>query len=430
MTVPEHDGVRDDRERIVVVSCDTHVGPTMEQLRPHCSSQHLEPFDGLARSIAAVMEETAGTLGTPWNGEFLEAMRDNNQRSREHDFDGRMDDLDADGIAGEVIFHGSQNIYPVPFSAPFADHGKIPQLEGPEVRLEGIRIYNRWLADFVSVQPERHAGLAHIPPWDPEACVEEVFWAKENGLRGINFPALRPYDPEVPLYNDPVWEPFWAACAETGLPLSSHATPDNVVLTRSNSIDTYSLLLMEAQPFSRRFVPWLIFSGVFERYPSLKLVLTELRHGPWIPVLLAEMDSAYYNESNRHIRTALPREPSDYWHENIYMGASFLADFEAHAAIADGSITRTMWGSDYPHIEGAWPNSKKSIQKTFQGIDPEVVKDVVGRTAMDVYGFDPAALQKVADRIGPSLAELTAPFEGRPADMEYSFAFRESGPWT
>ncbi|MBV9661676.1 MAG: amidohydrolase family protein, partial [Acidimicrobiales bacterium] len=396
-------GSRDPEERVVVISCDTHVGPDMSQLRPYCEARYIDDFDRLSKAIAGVATEQHDTVDRyrtragrgfgQWNSDFLRAMRANTESSGEHDFDRRMKDLDRDGISGEVIFHGSQNINPL----PFADHGQSSEASSLELKSAGIRIYNRWLADFVSVQPERHAGLAHLPVWDPEACVQEVEWARAAGLRGINLPGLRPYDRSIRLYNDPVWEPLWTASASLEMPLVNHSAPD-VVLTRTDTVEAYSLLLIESQVVSRRFVPWLIYSGVFERHPTLQVVLTEYRPGPWIRVLLDEMDSAYYNQSNRHIRTALPKEPSQYWKQNVYMGASFLAHFEAQQAVREGRADHLMWGSDYPHIEGSWPNSVASMRKTFEGVDPDVVKDILGATAAKVYGFDLIALQNVADR--------------------------------
>ena len=90
-----------------------------------------------------------------------------------------------------------------------------PDTEGDlELIRAGYRIYNRWLADFVSVQPERHIGLAYVPSWDIDLAVQEVEWAAEAGLRGVNLPAGRRGIRE---YDDPLWEPFWSACEDGGL---------------------------------------------------------------------------------------------------------------------------------------------------------------------------------------------------------------------
>ena len=118
------------------------------------------------------------------------------QRSYEHslapglqDHDARIADMDEQGVAADVIFHGGLNGQSIPFSTT----GLISWGDTAYDYLEqvGVRIYNRWLADFVSLAPERHAGIAHIPISDLSACAKEVEWAAEAGLRGINLPAPR-----------------------------------------------------------------------------------------------------------------------------------------------------------------------------------------------------------------------------------------------
>ena len=128
----------------------------------------------------------------------------------------RVADMDRAGVSACVIFHGGLNGQSIPFSTTGLiswGHTRYNDLEPV-----GVRIYNRWLADFVAEAPERHIGIAHIPISDPEACVREVEWAAANGLKGVNLPARG----DFPMLNDPLWEPLWRACEETGLSLNTH----------------------------------------------------------------------------------------------------------------------------------------------------------------------------------------------------------------
>ena len=117
-----------------------------------------------------------------------------------------------------MIFHGSQNGEPIPFQSfgPFLGYENADNLELLGV---GYHIYNQWLADFCSVEPERHVGLAHLPMWDIDAAVREAEWARAAGLRGVNFPAPKPH---IAPYNSPEWEPFWSACEDLGLTFGNH----------------------------------------------------------------------------------------------------------------------------------------------------------------------------------------------------------------
>ena len=86
-----------------------------------------------------------------------------------------------------MLFHGSQNGEPIPFiiSDPSVGMATMERRYDVDFELAGVgrHIYNEWLADFCSVQPERHVGLAHLPMWDIDAAVKEATWAREHGLR-------------------------------------------------------------------------------------------------------------------------------------------------------------------------------------------------------------------------------------------------------
>ena len=100
----------------------------------------------------------------------------------------------------------------------------------------------------------------------------------------------------------------------------------------------------------------LVFGGVFERHPGSALVLTE-SPGTWWNFVLKEMDSIYLTDTRSYgpsEKERVPRLPSEYADEQVFIGASFHARFEAEDAIADGYADRVIWGSDYPHFEGTY----------------------------------------------------------------------------
>src|SRR5204863_7192078 len=121
-------------------------------------------------------------------------------------------------VAACVLLPGSMNLEPNPFIA--SGLGKAKRTEDPELAANSMAIYNRWLADFVAQAPHRHIGLAYLPMWDVDAAIAEVQWARNAGMRGVNFPAMR--DGELPEYNQPIWEPLWSACEDLRMPLVTH----------------------------------------------------------------------------------------------------------------------------------------------------------------------------------------------------------------
>ena len=86
-----------------------------------------------------------------------------------------------------VLFHGSMNMEPIPF-VPMT-LGKATKYGDRDLTAVGFAMYNRWLADFVAAAPHRHVGVAYLPMWDIDEAIKEMTWAREHGLRGINFPS-------------------------------------------------------------------------------------------------------------------------------------------------------------------------------------------------------------------------------------------------
>jgi predicted TIM-barrel fold metal-dependent hydrolase len=192
-----------------------------------------------------------------------------------------------------------------------------------------------------------------------------------------------------------------------------------------------SLVLAETDWFGRRGLAHLIFSGVFERHPGLHLAITEQRTH-WLQPTLSEYDSIYGFWGNAELRRHLPRLPSEYFASNCFVGASFMSRLECEARGDLGSST-FMWGSDYPHEEGAWPHTTTSLRWTFGcDVKSDELRRMLGLNAARCYGLDVRELQRVADRVGPTEAELRNPVAAVPEPSGVrmkSWAFRAEGPW-
>ena len=444
---PVHD------DRYIVVSVDSHVGPSVtDQLGQYCPAAHRDDFERFVAEMEAhgLMswrsseaskdgEDESWSLGrrlTPADAEKfakVAGIRNADQvdlafmrRSVEasfcpglQDHAARLADMDHAGVAASVIYHGGLNGQSIPFSTT----GLITWGDTRYNELEpvGVRMYNQWLADFVSQAPERHAGIAHIPISDPEACVREVEWAANAGLKGINLPAPRG---DFPMLNDPVWEPLWAVCAESGMSLNTHGGGGEHYPYKGDGAQ--SMYMMETAWRTRRGLWVMILGGVFERHPELKLVMTE----PWMDwatQVVADMDGLYTGPASGPLRATLPQPPSVYFRRNCYLGASFLSNWEARYGVEHDLVANTMWGDDYPHAEGTWPHTREAMQATFHDIDPVHTRQYLGDTAIDVYGLDRRALAEVAGRIGPTVSEVATPYTPPDDEAVGLYAFR-NGP--
>ena len=75
-----------------------------------------------------------------------------------------------------------------------------------------------------------------------------------------------------------------------------------------------------------------------------------------------------------------------------------------------------MWGSDYPHEEGTHPFTRETLRQTMSGLEPDTVQRMLAGTAAELYGFDLAKLQPLADRVGPTVADIATPLTSLPSD--------------
>jgi len=148
----------------------------------------------------------------------------------------------------------------------------------------------------------------------------------------------------------------------------------------------------------------MLWSGVFERHPKLKLVMTEQK-ADWMLPLLELLDSRYEGPMFRQLRNLMPMKPSEYYQRQCYIGASYMDEGEWEARYELG-VGKLMWGSDYPHLEGSWPRTVERLGQTFKDVPMDEVARMIGLTAAEVYGFDLDRLLPLAAEHGPPLARI------------------------
>jgi predicted TIM-barrel fold metal-dependent hydrolase len=408
-------------ERLVLISADGHAGPPVAEYREYVDPEFRDEFERFVPAREAWRVERNRQMGLQDDDELVHALfgpemvdvylgQEAIKRGGAlgvYDSDVRNAELEAEGIAAEVLFADFQNGNEPPWGAafPFPD-------TNPTLRLAGARAFNRWLADFCAQLPGRRGGVAVVQPHDIETAVGEVKWVKEAGLASVMLPTG---DWDLLGYHDPFFDPLWAACIEQNLPVTFHSGG-----TPWEGYGPHSMWVtkMEFMWWARRPLWQLVFGGVFERFPELRVAFTE-QGADWIPSMLERMDEQYGSPFERGITEHLSLSPTGYWQRNCYVGASFMSRAECDVRERIG-VDRIMWGADYPHIEGTWPHSLGALREAVNGCTPDEVRMMASTTAAEVYGFDLAALQPVADRIGPTLDDLVTP--ETPAPATYSEA--------
>jgi uncharacterized protein len=299
----------------------------------------------------------------------------------------RLHDQDLDGVQAEVLY---------------GILGATTRLHDPEAAVEVMRIYNEWLADFCEAHPDRYAGLACIPNQPVEAAVAEVRRIlKRGGLRGIDVANSL----DMPPLWDPLWTPLWDVAHEAGLPVHFHTVggklpeavrralfPDPQARSSPEDADqappdprvaraAFAVHITGFQLHMATILMSLIYAGVLERYPSLKVVIGESGIG-WIPYVLERMDTEWEDQFKD---LGLSLRPSDYWRRQCK--ATYQTDRIGIQLLDEVGADNIMWGSDFPHPDGVWPDSREVIQRELGHLRPEVRRKIVCENAARLYGF-------------------------------------------
>jgi predicted TIM-barrel fold metal-dependent hydrolase len=298
----------------------------------------------------------------------------------------RIKDQDRDGVQAEVLY---------------GILGATGRLNDPEASGEVIRVYNEWLASFVESQPGRFVGLAAIPNNPLDAGIAEVERvAKRGACRGVD---IANSSDLKPLW-DPYWDPLWAVINETGLPLHFHTVggyvPEHIRQimfigsdpTRANlpgapnvplpvARAAFATNITHFQINMANILTSMIFGGVLEKYPRIRLILGESGIG-WIPYVLWRMDAEWEDQFQD---LSLKMKPSDYWRRQCF--ATYQTDPIGVKLIDDLGADKIMWGSDFPHPDGIWPDSREYVAKEMGHLPADKRRKVICENAGKLYGL-------------------------------------------
>jgi predicted TIM-barrel fold metal-dependent hydrolase len=275
----------------------------------------------------------------------------------------RLRDQERDGVVAEVL-------YPSLALQLF-------RIRDPAFQAATFRAYNDWLAEFCANASERLAGIALVPLHEVTAGVTELERCARLGLRGAlvwsSAPDERPY-------SDPVYEPFWSAAAEAGLPLSLHLGTGAVPLAGTAGV--LAVAYMFTHHAAQRSLAQMIFGGVLERHPRLRIVSVENDVG-WIPHYLERLDHA--GEKFRAFHGALRLRPSEYFRRQV--AATFQED-RVGVRLRDAiGVESLLWASDYPHTDSTWPRSREVVARDLGDVPPAELRRIVQQNTAALYGL-------------------------------------------
>jgi predicted TIM-barrel fold metal-dependent hydrolase len=257
----------------------------------------------------------------------------------------------------------------------------------PDLMSASCRAYNDWLADFCSHDRSRLKGVAMVNVDDPNEGAAELARSRELGLAGAMI-TLAP--PEARPFTDPAYDRFWAAAQDLSMPISLHTATDRVDPAGRDSVATRHVAqqaLVNKDAPVRQTLLDLIFSGVFERFPRLRVGSVE-HELAWIPFFLAQADFTYRHRPSYAAPVVFSDDlaPSDFWRRNCF--ASFQEDAVGIRERDVIGVSTLMWGSDYPHTESTYPRSQQILSEILAGVSTEDVVRITSANAAALYGFD------------------------------------------
>jgi predicted TIM-barrel fold metal-dependent hydrolase len=258
----------------------------------------------------------------------------------------------------------------------------------PELRLAIYRVYNDWMAEFQAYAPERFVCNGTLPNVDVDTAIAELDRCVDMGLRTVqleSYPSGSFTDPS------PDDDRFWARAVEHDIPINVHtqfffpAGDLGSKISAEGVTDAFQRaksLGVDIQAGSFPSILWrMISTGVFERFPDLKFVGTEVHTG-WIPYYLERFDQSV-KRNRRH--WGLPLLPSEYFQRNVTV--VYIVDETGAANRYDIGIKNIMWGPDFPHSSSSWPVDYELGREILEraGASEGEIERIMWRNAADLY---------------------------------------------
>ena len=284
----------------------------------------------------------------------------------------RLKDMDEDGVAATIL-------YPTSSTHQFS-------LTDAPYQVALFRAYNAWIADFCAHDPKRLGAVGLISVLDPDEAVREIRRSAKAGLRGVVLPVSLPEGMD---YNDPVFDRVWAAAVESELPITFHHFTGPWYWPNTEGERDIRVLNICTDYQIKRTLVQMIFSGVFDRFPTLKIVIAEFEIA-WLPYFLWMADHRYKLRPNFKLTGryagALPMLPSEYFQRQMWI--TLIEDPLVGELLGAVGEDRVMFSTDYPHVESPWPHSREYADRILASVDDAAKKKVIRENGAALYGFD------------------------------------------
>jgi len=248
-----------------------------------------------------------------------------------------------------------------------------------------VYAYNDWMVEeWCGDSDGRLIPLPIIPLWDAELAAAEVRRNAGRGVRAVCFSEI-PAVLGLPSIHTGEWDPFFAACAETGTVVCMHiGSSSKMPATSADAPVAVAATLSFGNAMSS--LTDFLFSGVLVRFPTLKLAYSEGQIG-WIPYILERADDVWLeHRAWGGVRDIVPEPPSTYYYRQVF--GCFFRDRHGIASLETVGVDNTTFETDYPHTDSTWPDTKKVAQELMAGLPDDVVYKLVRGNAIRMLELD------------------------------------------
>ncbi len=277
--------------------------------------------------------------------------------------------LDAEGIDKQLIY---------PTWGLFWEG----DIEDPELAAAHCRAYNNWLWEVCSPYRDRLVPVAHISLRDVEEAVRELRRVVKLGMKGV-FVGSRPHQGRS--FGHPCYDPFWAEAQELGIPVGLHLVvwADYVgsAWYKKGAASKLMYSSMMTRVDTRLAFTTMVYDGVLERFPRLKVVLAETQSG-WLVEWLDGLEHRYKYLGRL---SGMKRRATEYFERQVWVSV----DPEERLLAATVELLgedKFFWGSDLPHAEG-YPHPVEEAKRHLRPLSKRAQQKILGENAAQVYGL-------------------------------------------
>jgi predicted TIM-barrel fold metal-dependent hydrolase len=289
----------------------------------------------------------------------------------------RLEDMTIDGVESSLCFPTMPRFCGQTFS----------EANDKELALGCVHAYNDWMVEeWCGDSDGRLIPLPIVPLWDVDLAVAEIHRNAARGCTAVAFSEI-PAKLGLPTLHSGYWEPFFAACAETGTIVCMHiGSSSQMPATSPDAPPAVAATLSFGNAMSS--LCDFLFSGILVRHPDLRLAYSEGQIG-WLPYILERADDVWQDHRAwGGVRDLVPEPPSTYWHRQIY--GCFFRDhhgLESLHRIGEDNVT---FETDYPHTDSTWPDTRKIFAEQVEGLDDALVEKIGRTNAIKMLRLDPA----------------------------------------